>query len=90
MKDPEPKPAGTWDFKGACAPTHIRGGKYSGGIGETFSLGCFQWVPMARGAGTKPGKVSYRVKGMRHDPAPAFNAAAEYCARKNAEREESE
>ena len=90
MKTPDPKPAGTWDFKGSCAPTHIGDGQYSGGMGECFSLGCFQWVAMARGKRTKPGKVVHRVRGMRHDPAPAFKAAADYCARRNAEQEKAE
>lgn len=87
MKDPEPKPAGTWDFRGACAPEPLPdGGFRKNGMSETFTLGCFQWVPLARGKGTKAGRVVYRVKGHTSAPAAAFAAAEAYCVRKNSER----
>ena len=34
--------------------------------------------------GLKRGKVQYRVKGRTKDPGPAYQAARDYCARKNA------
>lgn len=85
MREPEPKAAGTWDFYGACAPAENADGTYGYVGGETFTLGCFQWVPMARGKKVKKGKVQYRVKGISTDPAAAFKAARDFCAKKNAQ-----
>ena len=83
MKHPDPKPAGTWDFYGGCAPTRNPNGTFRQGCGDSFTLGCFQWAPLARGKGTKRGKVAYRVKGLASDPQPAFDAAEAWCAKKN-------
>lgn len=81
MKMPTPKAAGTWDFYGACAPSEDS----SLTMQDTFTLGCFQWEPMARGKGTKKGKVKYRVKGNASDPKQAYDQARHFCARKNEE-----
>lgn len=78
---------GMWDFDGSCAPNED--GSTKGAYQpETFSLGCFQWVGRSGGKGFKPGKVQYRVKGVTHDPAPAYAKAREYCAKKNAQKED--
>ena len=82
MRAPDPKPAGTWDFYGACAPDDETG-MASRRANESFTLGCFQWVPMARGEGTKAGKVQKRIRGASGNPAAAFNAARAYCAERN-------
>lgn len=81
MRMPEPKPAWTWDFYGACAPNEDDAVAHA--RQETFTLGCFQWEPKSRGPGVKKGKVRYRVKGKMDDPKKAFDAARDYCARKN-------
>jgi hypothetical protein len=72
---------GMWDFAGSCAPPE-HGARLTSQ--ETFTLGCFQWVRIARGKKLKKGKVQYRVKGNASDPAPAYVAARAYCAKKNA------
>jgi hypothetical protein len=83
---PDPKPAGTWDFYGACAP-YEHGPIRRSGHQESFTLGVFQWVKRAGGKRTKRGKVVYRVKGRVDAPAEAYDAARAFCARKNAEVE---
>ena len=50
--------AGTHGVDGACAP-----GQGSWASQQTFSVGVFEWLPKARGQGTKRGKVKVRVKG---------------------------
>ena len=74
---------GMWDFEGPCAPNEDGSNPPWGQ--ETFTLGCFQWVRMARGKKLKKGKISYRIKGHAADPAPVYAAARAYCAKKNAE-----
>lgn len=73
------KPAGTWDFDGACAPGRAHGRH------RTFSLGCFQWIPKASGKGTKRGKVVKRFVGLTDDPESAFEQARAWCTERNAE-----
>lgn len=82
MREPTPKPAGTWDFYGACAPNEDA---RELSMQETFTLGCFQWVSMARGRGVKRGKVQYRVKGSTRSPREAYDEARAFCAKKNAQ-----
>jgi len=86
MKHPEPKPAGTWDYFGACAPTPKEGGGFDSFMHgqETFTLGCFVWEPKAR-SGTKRGKVVYRVKGFVSDPQAALDIAEAWCRKRNAQ-----
>lgn len=72
----EPKPVGTWDFYGSCAP----GNAYYGYI--TFTLGIFQWLPARRGV--KRGKVVQRVKGYSSKPKVAYAKAIEIVEGKNA------
>lgn len=81
MREPTPKPAGTWDFYGACAPYQRADGSFEPGYhSDTFTLGCFQWVPMSDPRHTKKGKVVKRFKGRSDDPKPAFDAARAWCA----------
>lgn len=49
---------GTHEFDGACAP-----GSGAWSSQQTFSVGIFERVQKARGAGSKRGKVKVRVKG---------------------------
>jgi len=79
-KTPETAREGEWDFAGACAPNEATG--FISGQ-ETFTLGCFQWVKMARGKKMKPGKVQHRIKGTRDDIAGAYARARAFCAEKN-------
>jgi len=77
---------GKWDYDGACDP--LDGGDYTGM--ETFTLGCWQWVPRGRGGngiGLKPGKVQYRVKGHVGTPEDAHYRAKRWCDGKNAKAE---
>ena len=80
--DGKPKPAGTWDYYAGAAPG---GGHWSADC-QTFSAGCFQWVPKKNG-GTKRGRVQHRVRGPIGNPSEVFEAAREYCERKNKENE---
>lgn len=85
MNPPEPKPAGTWDFYGACAPQVFADGRVQRVQSETFTLGIFQWVPRARGKGTKPGLVQRRIRGRSDNPLRAFADARQFCDENNAE-----
>jgi hypothetical protein len=70
-----------WDFYGDCAPDESRPG-----VGwKTFTLGIFQWLPKASGKGLKRGKVIFRVKGTRDNPALAYSQARAFCAELNRE-----
>ena len=84
MKDATEAYEGEWDFDGSCAPKEDSSGRSYGQ--ETFTLGCFQWVKMARGKRLKKGKVQYRVKGHVTEAAEAYRKAREYCAKKNAQQ----
>jgi hypothetical protein len=68
-----------WDFFGAWDPT----GRANQHLTETFSIGCFQWVPTANGKDLKRGKVMWRVKGRVEDARAVREKADEYCARMN-------
>ena len=80
MEQLEPKPAGTWDYRGACSPNFGSFYRHQ----ETFSLGVFQWQARSGRKGTKPGKVVKRFTGQCADPGPAYAAAQDYCSRMNA------
>ena len=87
MKDYRDAYEGEWDFDGACAPPENGGQSRAGGLHETFTLGCFQWVRRGKnhdGTTLKKGRVVYRIKGRVSDPKPAYEAAREYCAKWNA------
>ncbi|MDO3431216.1 hypothetical protein QWJ46_00815 [Rhizobium sp. CBN3] len=73
---------GMWSFDGSCAPPENGVSRHLYG---TFTLGCFQWVKKSSGKGLKRGKVQHRVKGKTSDPKPAYEAAREYCAKKNSQ-----
>ena len=79
-----PKPEGTWDYYGACAPGN-REFSYSY---NTFTLGIFQWV--ASKSGTKRGKVVRRIKGYASAPFTAFDEADKIVNKYNRAKELSE
>lgn len=78
--------AGMWDFDGACAPCEGSEGR---SLQETFTLGVFQWVPMASGKRLKRGKVVYRVKGTcdGNGIREAHDKAREFCAKKQSQED---
>lgn len=73
MKKPEPGPAGTHAFYGTCAPIEC-----FRNTTETFSVGCFEWVP-ASGGGTKRGPTKVRVKGWTYNPQWVYDRAVKVC-----------
>jgi hypothetical protein len=78
MKIPEPGPAGTHAFYGACAP--LEGFRDTT---ETFSVGCFEWIPASNGK-TKRGPVKVRVKGFCDEPEVVYSYAAYVCEKLDA------
>ena len=67
-----------WAWAGQCAPGSTRH-HY-----ETFSVGCFQWLPRVDG-GLKRGKVVERFSGRTDAPDEVFAKAAVWCAERNAQ-----
>lgn len=74
-------------IKPAEAFSHAWHGKYDPCISPypttTFSVGCFQWLPKAKG-GLKCGKVLVRVSGSTENPGLVYSKAAAICAELNA------
>lgn len=67
-----------WAWAGQCAPGQTGGRRY-----ETFSVGCFQWLPRSDG-GLKKGKVVERFQGRTDAPDEVYARAAAWCAERNA------
>ena len=72
---------GMWDWSGACDPSRWQTRSVRM---HTFSVGCFQWLKKASRNGFKKGRVQYRIKGDTDNPQEVYDAAATYCAKKNA------
>jgi hypothetical protein len=58
------------DFSGSCSPAENHGI-----IGETFSVGIFQWVPKSSGRGIKRSAVIKRIRGFSSEPKKVYDAA---------------
>ena len=72
-----PAVAGQHDYHGACAPGDAwptRTSRYF-----RFSVGCFQYLPKARGSGVKRGPVKVRITGFTYRPELVYAKAAEVC-----------
>lgn len=67
-----------WAWAGQCAPGKAGSRRY-----ETFSVGCFQWLPRSDG-GLKKGKVVERFQGRTDAPDEVYARAAAWCAERNA------
>ena len=87
LGDGKPKPAGTWDYYGQYDPAYPGRNRC---MGETFSVGIFQWVlrytpdGIFRGK-TKRGKAINHIRGFCSDADQVYNRArAEIHDRENA------
>lgn len=62
------------DYIGECSP------KEDNGLwNKTFSVGCFQWLPMLSGKGLKKSPVKFRVKGLVSDVSKVYAEAEKVC-----------
>ena len=72
--DSTPVIIGTHGWSGSCAP---------GGLcpyrTETFSVGCFEWLPSAKQGTAKKGKCKVRVYGQTDNPQPVYEEAERIC-----------
>ena len=62
------------DYSGSCAPECNDANRW-----DTFSVGCFQWIPKTSGQGLKKSAVKFRVKGYVSNPEKVYQKAAEIC-----------
>lgn len=69
----ENKEVGKHDFYGDCAPGRFKS------LGNTFSVGIFQWELKADGKRLKKGPVKYRIKGSTSFPEKVYNRARVVC-----------
>ena len=73
-----PKPY-EWDWHGQCDPAGCPGIRV-----ETFSVGCFQWIPRTGvRPGLKKGKVVQRFAGPISNPKDVYKRAQAWCDAKN-------
>lgn len=78
MKKRKPQPY-EWDWFGSCDP-----GRSFGIRVETFSVGCFQWIPRANVRhGLKRGKVVKRFTGSTSYPKDVYKRAQAWCDEQN-------
>jgi len=75
LGDGKPKPAGTWDYYGACDPAHRQ--FHSNG---SFSVGVFRWLEKAGGVSTKRGLVVKRIAGHVSEAQKVYAQALAYIA----------
>ena len=75
LGDGKPKPAGTWDYYGACDPAHSQ--FHSTG---SFSVGVFKWLRKADGQSTKHGLVRKRFAGHVSEAQKVYAQALAYIA----------
>lgn len=79
MKNPKPY---EWDWSGSCDPSRGFGLRV-----ETFSVGCFQWIPRTGvRPGLKKGKVQKRFAGPTSDAKRIYKQAQAWCDQKNKEQ----
>ena len=70
-----------WDWYGDCDPAVRPGVRV-----ETFSVGCFQWIPRTGvRPGLKKGKVMKRFSGSTDNPKAVYRRAQAWCDMKNSE-----
>ena len=46
---------------------------------QTFSVGCFEWIPRADGKGLKRGRVKFRVRGKVSEAEEVYACAEKIC-----------
>ena len=64
------------DFSGSLAPDINGTTKFRV---DTFSVGCFQWLPKKNGKGLKKSAVKFRVRGYVRDAEDVYSAAEKIC-----------
>lgn len=71
MTTKEPAAVGKHGYDGKCAPD---GSEYNYPW-KTFSVGVFEWLPMAKGKSLKKGKVKVRVAGRTNEAERVYKRA---------------
>lgn len=69
--------AGKHGFSGCCAPKDGTATSYTY---KGFSVGCFEWMPKAKGKGLKRSKAKVRVYGSVNRPEEVYERAKIVCA----------
>ena len=75
LGDGKRKPAGTWDYYGACDPAYRRFHSNGG-----FSVGVFRWQHTADGRSTKRGLIVQRFTGHVYEAPKVYAQALLYIA----------
>lgn len=74
LRQKEPQ-AYSFDYDGSCRPNNAN---VSHGWNNTFSVGIFQWVPMASGKGLKRSAVVHRIRGYSSNPQEVYDKAEKW------------